>query len=348
MTSKRATPKYILWEITLSCNLKCKHCGADAGKKHKEELTTKEALDVCKQLHELGNPPICLMGGEVFLRKDWKLITKTLVEYGMPTGLITNGFKFSQTLADEIIALGMQQVGVSLDGFNEDVHDGIRGVKGSHKHVLNAINIVNEMPLHHKTVITSVNKSNVGELEAIRDYLLENVQGFQWIINMSSPHNSDRMGVQNAPDASDYLYVAEFIQNNKQKCQPHINICAAHDLGYFVDEFDTLCGGLWEGCSAGRETFAIKSNGDIRGCLILDEKYTEGNVRTLSFDEMWHSDKFFAWNRKFTPDMLEGECKECSHGEKCRGGCSDIAELYNGTPYDYPFCLHNIKEKANA
>ena len=52
-----------VWEFTLACNLKCRHCGSSAGKKRKDELSTNAALDVVKRLKDLGikevNSPYC-------------------------------------------------------------------------------------------------------------------------------------------------------------------------------------------------------------------------------------------------------------------------------------------------
>lgn len=43
-------PIYCVWEITLACDLGCKHCGSRAGKARPDELTTEQCLDVVHQL----------------------------------------------------------------------------------------------------------------------------------------------------------------------------------------------------------------------------------------------------------------------------------------------------------
>ena len=37
----RHVPVHVVWEITLSCNLKCQHCGSRAGKRRPNELNTE-------------------------------------------------------------------------------------------------------------------------------------------------------------------------------------------------------------------------------------------------------------------------------------------------------------------
>ena len=76
-------PDITVWELTLECNLKCLHCGSSAGVKRADELTTKEALKLCHDLSDIGFKGIALMGGEVFLRKDWPIISKEIKDLGM-------------------------------------------------------------------------------------------------------------------------------------------------------------------------------------------------------------------------------------------------------------------------
>src|SRR5688500_7094210 len=47
-------PIYAVWEITLACDLACRHCGSRAGKDRPDELTTEECLDLVDQMAELG------------------------------------------------------------------------------------------------------------------------------------------------------------------------------------------------------------------------------------------------------------------------------------------------------
>jgi len=43
-------PFLVVWDITYACNLKCKHCYANAGKPLQDELTTKEAKQCIDKL----------------------------------------------------------------------------------------------------------------------------------------------------------------------------------------------------------------------------------------------------------------------------------------------------------
>ena len=43
-----------VWEITMGCNMRCKHCGSSCAEALPDELITSEALEVCDQLKDLG------------------------------------------------------------------------------------------------------------------------------------------------------------------------------------------------------------------------------------------------------------------------------------------------------
>jgi hypothetical protein len=82
---------YAVWELTLRCPLACEHCGSRAGSARPDELSTTEALDVVRQLSEVGITEVTLSGGEPFLRRDWPEIARALADRGILCSLITGG-----------------------------------------------------------------------------------------------------------------------------------------------------------------------------------------------------------------------------------------------------------------
>src|SRR5581483_2591162 len=75
---------YVVWELTLRCDLACDHCGSRAGKARPDELTTDEALDLVRQIAEMGAREVTIIGGEAYLRDDWHVIARAIVDAGMP------------------------------------------------------------------------------------------------------------------------------------------------------------------------------------------------------------------------------------------------------------------------
>src|SRR5689334_18939050 len=84
-------PVYVVWELTLACDLKCGHCGSRAGRRRQGELTTEECLDLVRQLARLGAREITLIGGEAYLRSDWIDIIAEIRAQGMSCTLQSGG-----------------------------------------------------------------------------------------------------------------------------------------------------------------------------------------------------------------------------------------------------------------
>ena len=99
-----------VWEITMGCNMRCKHCGSSCAEALPDELNTSEALEVCDQLKDLGLKVITLSGGEPTTRSDWHIIAKRLVDNGIITSIITNGWLIDENFIHNAITSGIRSV----------------------------------------------------------------------------------------------------------------------------------------------------------------------------------------------------------------------------------------------
>ena len=94
------TPKWIAWEITRRCNLRCVHCrsSSELEVKSHPDFSTEEAFRVIDDVSGYAKPVIVLSGGEPLLRKDVFEIARYGTDRGLRMCLATNG-----TLVDEEI-----------------------------------------------------------------------------------------------------------------------------------------------------------------------------------------------------------------------------------------------------
>jgi len=286
------------------------------------------------------------MGGEPFLRKDWGSIVQRLNERRINVGLISNGYLFDAALADKVHSLGVYQVGISLDAANAEIHDLVRQRPGSFRRATDAVLILNELDFPLRTVFTCVSRANIDELEGIRDWLLDNTQGFGWGILIANPHNLERMGKDNVIDADDYMRVAEFIDENRRTVKGRLQMAHCHGMGYFSTRLPGFA--EWHGCPSGITNLGITSDGDVTGCLILADRVVEGNVRQESLVDIWRDPDRFEINRHFDLSLLEGDCRECPHREPCQGGCRDTAMSFSGSFYRQPFCLYQQERRQEG
>ncbi|NPD88874.1 MAG: radical SAM protein [Asgard group archaeon] len=326
-----------VWELTLECNLKCKHCGSSAGKARKNELTTQECFNLCEDLSEVGCREVSLMGGEPFVREDWNEIAWCVKDLGMDLAFVSNGILIPQVI-EKLNLLEPVVVGVSLDGVKE-THDYIRR-KGSYDAAHQAIELLLENDIQ-TTVITTISKTNFKELLELKKLIYG--KGINWQIQVCMPFgyfDPSLVISQEEYYASAMFIVSERIKN-KFKDMP---VVGAHCYGYFSHLLPR--NNRWDGCTAGRSTVGLTSEGSVVGCLSMgNNQFIEGNVRDRSFKEIWEDPNSFAYNRNFKRDDFGENCIDCFYGEKCKGGCNSTSYHLTKKFHNTPLCLRKIEEK---
>ena len=76
---------------------------------------------------------------------------------------------------------------------------------------------------------------------------------------------------------------------------------------------------------------------------MYDPVFTEGNLRNETLKDIWENPDNFAYNRRFTKNMLTGKCAECELGEYCAGGCRSYNYFVHGKLHESPFCAGGAK-----
>ena len=325
-----------VWEITLACCFSCRFCGSGAGKAQENELTAAECLRVADELAGLGCRRVSLIGGEVFMRPDWRGIVRHLTGQGVKVNLITNGYLLTPPLLRDIRDCGVESVSVSLDG-TAPLHDMLRQ-PGSFDRALAALSALCESDIP-ASVITTLNSENSKVLEDMYR-LLTAYPIFAWQLQACSPMgNAAREGLDVAFDPAE---VIGFVEKHRTSAPFLMGI--ADNIGYFTPSEGYLRGdptgpSCFRGCSAGISGIGIDSVGNVRGCeSMYDKRFIEGNLREKSLKEIWEAPDAFAYNRKFTPDMLTGRCRNCEMGPVCAGGCRSYNYFTHGKLYEAPRC----------
>lgn len=333
-----------VWEITLSCNIHCLHCGSNADiNKRPKELSTDEALDLIEQLADLNCNRVVLSGGEPFLRKDWAILAQRIVMLGMDCHYISNGLIVDDNILNILENIGTKYVGFSLDGSSAETHDKIRGRKGVFEHLIQLFDRMKERNFQIG-VVSTIHKGNIDELEGMKKLLIRHGVDI-WQIQTANVRG--RMPKEWAITAADFYSVAEFIAKNRQRYKDVMVITEADCTGYYSRLTPYMGIKHWNGCNAGINTIGIESDGGIKGCLSMqDKKYIEGNIREKSLKEIWEDKTSFLYNRRFKMSDLKGICKDCEYGGICRGGCSEKAESYTGELHNQPFCLYHIEQNS--
>ena len=322
-------PRACVWELTLSCNLRCKHCGSFAGSRRDDELSLDENLAIADQLAALGCRRVTLSGGEPTLNPDWDRIGKRLADHCIKVNLISNGWHFTEAHVARAKAAGLCGAAFSLDGFEAE-HDEFRQA-GSFSRVLAAIDacVKGGLPV---AVNTTINKLNARQLRRLREFVVERGV-FSMQVQLATP--SGNMGEHRdlVLDPADLVWFVPELADICRLNTRRFFAVAADDIGYYGIAEQGLRddGGelpFWIGCRAGCQVVGIESNGNVKGCLSLpssmhgESRFVEGNLRDRTLAEIWQGESAFAFNRKHTDDQLTGFCRVCRYRDFCRGGCT--------------------------
>lgn len=334
-------PFIIGWELTLSCNLRCTHCGSSAGQARSNELTTKEALEICEQLPALLVQEVDFTGGEPILRADWPLIARRLIELNIPTNVLTNGLQVDADTVAQMKEIGISGAGISLDGL-ERTHDSIRNCKGSFAAVLRSIARMQDadVPIN---VITTVNAVNLSELPDLLR-LLQSLGVRTWRLQPLIPAGRVRAHQELQIDNTVTLRLGRFIRDNKRDAaRKELNIICSDGLEY-IDEGDER---PWRGCSAGIVSCGITSDGKVKGCLSMPDELIEGDLRQNSLWDIWFDDTAFPYTRRFSLDQLGPNCSACEKREECKGGCSSHSFCSTGSFHNDPCCFYQANSRES-
>ncbi|MFX1573293.1 MAG: radical SAM protein [Promethearchaeota archaeon] len=330
--------KCAVWEFTLKCNSKCIHCGSSAGKSRSDELNTEEALKLVNDLNSCGYDGIALMGGEPFLRDDWFEVAQEIKKNQMKLTIVSNGLNITNQI-QKLKTLQTDCISLSLDGGTSKTHDYIRGIKGAFDKVLHVIKILRKEKLPI-SVITTVNKINIKELNLIRDLLIN--KKIAWQIQIAVPIG--RFPRDLMISREQFYGVAMFIASNLKKYSiRELPLIGAHCLGYFSIILPELGLEPWIGCQAGRSVLGIQSNGNVKGCLTLSDDFIVGNVRTSNLSDIINSRLDIKYNQYFHKINPQDYCFTCKMFKKCKGGCLGTKLALNS--FNNPYCLRAIEKK---
>ena len=341
-------PHTCIWEITRRCNLRCIHCENQCGEPSAHELSSEQLRTIARDLVRLGCQHVEITGGEPLLRPDWDELCRDFTGLGLRVALITNGTLLDQEHLDRTLDAGVRAIGISLDGL-QTTHDSIRrrpGAGPSPWHETVAA-IERTLPRIETIVMTAVNRRNLPELPALRDYLA-GLGVRRWQIQLVIPLGRALEVAESfviAPADLETL-TAFLVEARTSGKLPLID--TSDTIGYFTERELGLRGPvdapmLWTGCQAGSRSVAITYDGRVRGCSMMPPEFDAGDLHDESITTIWNDAERFAYSTRFDAANLTGPCARCRVGPLCRAGCTTMAYWTTGSIYTNPFCLHRVR-----
>ena len=154
-------PLAVGYEVTLSCNLNCRHC--DLGKfiKDEKQIKPEEYGNLTRRL----SPVVAIFsGGEPLLRKDIAAIVKAVKQAGVQYAiLVTNGVLLNESKYLQLHEAGVNQFSVSLD-FPDERQDEFRGRPGLYKRLEQTLPRLAKLGFRDVLLNTAITRANLKEI----------------------------------------------------------------------------------------------------------------------------------------------------------------------------------------
>lgn len=347
----KVRPIYAVWEITLKCDLGCRHCGSRAGRARPDELTTEQCFELIRQMAELGIKEVTVIGGEAYLRDDWTEIVREVRRQGMDCTMTTGGRGITPERAREAKAAGLMSVSVSLDG-NEEAHDRLRGVNGSYQSAVAAIGNLRAVGIP-VSVNTQINRLSHRHLRHVLEILIRHrAHGWQLQLTVPMGRAADEPEVLLQP--YDLLEVFPTLAELQPIAEANkVRIFPGNNVGYFGPYEHLLRRhyplGHSGSCGAGRATLGIEADGTIKGCPSLHtDEWAGGNVLDTPLADIWERSTALRYTRDRTTKDLWGYCQTCYYASTCMSGCTWMTHSLFGKPGNNPYCHHRALEMDKA
>ena len=332
-------PRWLSLTVTNSCNLRCRMCGQwgiegymKTDEYEEKELPVDAWLKMVDSIPDDQFPLILVRGGEPFRYAGMIELLTALRKRKFFVTIDTNGFLLEK-YADAIVQSGVNNLTVSVDG-PQEVHDYIRGVKGTFQKVKKGVAAIYEAREKHQKEITvglnftisgdnyqslgdlpdAARELNIPSMSTVPYYYYSNDVGQKYEKFMADRLNCQAHSWRGFHRESSGVDGEELINQFKKLERNLGNIelgeyMALTETDYrtwFTD--DTTEVGAFR-CLMPWKLLDIQPNGDVNFCIDLPD-YIAGNINESSLAEIWDShqaDRF----REVLQKELFPACARC-------------------------------------
>lgn len=327
-------PSLIFWELTQACDLACKHCRASARKYCDPwELSQQQGEQLIDQIAFWNGPMLILTGGDPlktphfwywleYARNKQVRVSVT----PSPTPLVT------QEAVERMKSLGVNRLGLSLDGGCSLTHDRFRGQQNSFLKVLEIARFAKQCGLSLQ-INTTLTRHNLHELEQIAKWVLK-LKAKMWSLFFLVPVGRGKNIELFTPEEHESIF--QQMLDIKSKYGIALKTTEAPHFRRFMLQHQNKKSIKGRGTGDGKGVMFISRSGDIYPSGFLPIK--TGNVKKDSLMNIYTASPLFCSLRD--PDRFKGKCGYCEYRNIC-GGSRARAYAATGDPCESdPTCLY--------
>ena len=350
LTTRRlySGPLLLTFMLTNQCVTHCKYCYADTSTRVESPLPTTRIMELIREASHLQVQQVNLIGGEIFLHKDWKIVLQELVKQHIAPEFISTKIPVDKRLIQDLQEIGYQGiVQISLDACNSQVlMDSLEVNRQYASKMLEGLQLLDESGLNYQvsSVLTRYN-CDIAILTELFHRLSELKHLRDWRIVPVSLSNNKDFGNISQLKASRTQIINLFNEIRPVVSQAPFPVILGY--GPLEEEYQATWGGSrhFKGseCSALTTHLFILPDGKVTICeqLYWHPRFIIGNVTTQSLEEVWNSPQATQLCSLQRKDISTASaCKECHLFEDChayQNRCwSNIIKAYGPEHWDFP------------
>ena len=337
---------FVQLHLTERCNLACRHCyqSGPVPEMNYEEVCgaiaeAKTAVEDWAKDYEMDvSPSLHFTGGEPLLRQDLFSILRYAWGCGFSISLMSNGTMIDRAIAEQLKAVGVADVQISLDGM-EATHDSLRGRGAFQSAVKGIASLIDEgVDTNINLTVSRINMNQASQLVALAEEIGASSIAFSRLVPSGRGKKLAGQALTTQETATFYNDLRRYRNNTKVIVTSRDPLAAIADLDGDIPQTDLPMGG----CAAGMFGVTITADGTVMPCRRMDLPI--GNIKTDRFRDLW-ADSPVLWQLR-TREDYHGGCEKCRYWPTCRG-CRAIAlalarangrEDYLGPDPQCPYC----------
>ncbi len=257
-------PFSVSFEVTRSCNAKCKHCHLH-GMIEENQASPKRFGELCRQL----KPVVAqASGGEPLLRKD---LEEIIGAFRMPNrppyiAVTTNGALLTRERYQSLRQAGVDEFSLSLD-YPDERHNDFRGIPGLFDKITDLMKWLQGMPDKGMTLCCVIQSDNFHLLPEMARL------ASQWgvMLNLSTytpMRTQDKSYLLNPDQVDEFAEItSQLIEHGKKfknlRTSPHA----------FSKMIEYFRNGEMPNCKAGYKFYVVNPDGTLSPCGLIIKDY---------------------------------------------------------------------------
>ena len=286
-------PISVQFELTSRCNQACIQCYNQSGidkNIDNNDISVDKWIEIAETLAAIRIPQIIISGGEpTILGDDLFKIMDVFHDVGTHFVFITNGMNISERNIDKFAKYNYAWMQFSIDGSTEDVHDYVRGAKGSLKKVVKAVSLARSrgIPVGIASTIVRNNLHQVSDLiDLAYDLGAFKITLGEFMYAGRAVINKDEIGL----DDKDILQIRRTIAKKSVQYGNLIQVIKAADPALSL---------RYRMCSI-PTGMLIRPNGEVR--IDCQAPARIGNIMESNIIDIWKNIGYKGWSQ---PELLD-------------------------------------------